>query len=168
MPDFSVIIPHIINIALLYIALKYLLYKPVKKFMDGRRQRVAAELDRAKKMQEEATAITSQAQSILEQAQAESREIINQGARKAKEDSEDILRMAENKARELSRQALLDAEHEKEAYLKELENQVGDLAIEIAARILGREVKPEDNDEIIKWFFSQKLDAFGTGNGGRG
>lgn len=155
MPDFRMLIIHALNIAILYIILRMLVYKPVKRFMDERSARIEGELARAQATQQEAQGITDQAQSILDGAREESRGIINQGAQKAKADADAIIQNAEGKALEILRQARLDAEAEKEAYKRELQTQVGELALEMAGQILAREIRVEDNTAIIERFFSQ-------------
>lgn len=156
MPDFSVLIIHVINIAVLFTILRALLYKPVKSFMDGRKSRIEGELQLAQTMQLEASAITSQAQTILDNARNESRNLINEGAKKAKEDADAILHLTEEKAREITRQARIDAQSEKEAYIRGVHDQIGDLALEIAEQILRRELTEKDNTAIIESFFNEK------------
>ena len=154
MPDISTIIVHLLNIAILYVILRYLLYKPVKGFMSERTARIAAELEKAKAMQEEADKVTGQAADILEQAREESRGIINLAAGKAKADADGIIAMAEEQAAEILRLAREDAIGEQAVIAQELQSQVGALALEIAGQILSREIRAEDNTAIINNFFA--------------
>ena len=45
---------HLVNIVVLYILLRVLVWKPVRKFMAARQDRVQAEMDRASQLQAEA------------------------------------------------------------------------------------------------------------------
>jgi len=155
MPNFSVIIPHILNIVILYLILRYLLYKPVKAFMAARSGRITGELDKARLMQEEAQKVTDQAAAILEAAREESRGVINQAAQKAKEDADGILAMAAEKAREIEAQAREDALLEQAHLREDLQTQVSELALQMAGSILRREVRAADNTAIIEGFFAE-------------
>jgi F-type H+-transporting ATPase subunit b len=146
---------HVINLFLLYVILRYLVYEPVRKFMQKRQQRLEDDRGNVQKLQEEATKITSESQAILNRAKDESRAIINEGAIKAKENADAILHGAAEKAKQIAEEARQEAEHERQVLRQELRGQVGELAVKIAETVIKREVKPEDNAAVIDAFFHE-------------
>ena len=59
------ILIHIINILVLFVLLRLLIYKPVKKFMDERSQRIQKEMDHASEISAQAEELHAQYQACL-------------------------------------------------------------------------------------------------------
>ncbi len=156
MPDFRMILLHALNVAVLYIILRYLLYKPVKGFMDARQKKIDGQLSAAEGSLQQAKESEAECRAMLENARKEGHTMINDAALHAKENADDIIKMAEEKAREIIKQAREDIEEEKRNLQQELKDQVSDLSVALAAQILHREVRVEDNNEVIRAFFEEK------------
>jgi len=153
MPDFRYMLLHIINIALLYALLRWLVYGPVRKFLAERKGRMDDERAELERMRAEAAEVTTQSQAILNAAREESNRIINEGAEKAKANADDIVQKAHERSKIYLDEAREAAEHERLILEQELKTQVSELAMQIAAKVLKREVRPEDNDAVIDEFF---------------
>ncbi|MCI8458431.1 MAG: F0F1 ATP synthase subunit B [Clostridia bacterium] len=137
---------HVVNLVLLIAALYFLLYKPVKKIIAGHRKKLENIYAENKRMQEQADALQNEIDEMKRQAEEESAQI---GAR-ALQRSKDIVEDARKKADEILENAQKEAVVERHRLQNELHESVGHIAVEIAEKILEREVNEEDNRRIIE------------------
>lgn len=107
-------------------------------------------LAKAKNDRDEAAAQLKLYEQKLADARAEASALVEEGRR----DAEVVQRTIEAKAKEESEQTLQRAKREiaiaKETAIKELYTMSGRLATEIAAKIVQRELKPEDHEQLIR------------------
>jgi F-type H+-transporting ATPase subunit b len=73
------ILIYIINIVVLYLLLRVLLYKPIRKFLDKREQKIQAQLTDAEEAKKKAHALLEQYQRQLAQAEEEAKKITQEG-----------------------------------------------------------------------------------------
>ena len=142
------ILIHIVNIVVTYVLLRVLLYKPVRRFMDERAEKIAGQMEHAKELEEAAKARQAQYDEQIAQSEQQAREILRQGEQKALEATEGI----KSAAREQARQ---QAEQEKTRAREGMQEQVAQAAAQIAGRILQREVSLEDNRRVVNEFFHE-------------
>ena len=83
---------HLVNILVLYILLRVLIWKPVHKFMLGREERVAAQMEQAKALQAEAEKIKADYDARLVDVQATCDKMLSDGrlAAQTKEELADL------------------------------------------------------------------------------
>ena len=91
----------IINLVVLYLAMKKFLIGPVTGIMEKRRQMIEGGLETARKKEEEALALKNQYEEALGAAREESMQILENSRKTAKKEEERILREADKKAKEL-------------------------------------------------------------------
>ena len=126
------LIINIINIIVLFVIVKSLAYKPVKKFLDARKARIDESLKNAESKNAEADALKAQYEDALKQSKQESDKIMGEA----------------EKARK-------DAEREYNERMSGLRADVTDIAFDISKKILSREVTDADNMAIADEFFSK-------------
>jgi len=152
------IIISIINITVLFILLRLILWKHVIRFLAQRADRVRREMDSVEKSREEAESLRSEYDKKLGEIEAHGQELIRESKLKAKGESEKILSETRDKAREMLNDAEARIAEEKEQALEEVSHEVAQLATDMAARILGRDVLPEDNTNAVDDFFRDRED----------
>ncbi len=107
-------------------------------------------LTKAKNDRDEAAVQLKLYEQKLADARAEASALVEEGRR----DAEVVQRTIEAKAKEDAEQTLQRAKREigiaKETAIKELYTMSGRLATEIAAKIVQRELKPEDHEQLIR------------------
>lgn len=136
---------HAVNLILLVVALYFLLYKPVKKIIAGHRKKLNDLYEENRRMQEEKEALEDEFEEMKQRAVEESAQI---GERALKR-SQEIVEDAQKKADSIIESAQKEAIAERQRMQYELHDTVGHIAVEIAEKILAREVKEEDNRRII-------------------
>jgi F-type H+-transporting ATPase subunit b len=152
--DFSVIKPEpgllfwttVIFLIFWYIMSRFA-FKPIGEALKRREQDIQDALDEAKKAREEMTHLEAKNEQLLAQAREERAQMLKE----AKDAKEQIISEAKERANaEYKRKvesALHDIENHKNAAMVELKNKSGQLAIEIAEKILRKELSNKSEQE---------------------
>jgi F-type H+-transporting ATPase subunit b len=151
----SDILIHIINILVLFILLRMILFKPVSKFLAARTERVAGDLKDAETKKAEAFELKAKYDRHIETVEAEGREIVRTSQVKASDEASVIIRDARAQAENILAEARTKIESERAKAVAQARTEVALLATEIAARILKREVTNVDNRTVAEEFFRQ-------------
>lgn len=149
------LIINIINIIILFVIVRGLAYKPVKKFLDARKERVAKELSDAAAAKQNAEEEALKYKELTEKSKAEGTEIINEAERTAKQSAAEIIASAKQSAAEITEKARENAKREREAQVASMKNEIAELAFDISRQVLSREVTDEDNMRIADSFFEK-------------
>lgn len=140
---------HMFNFLLLMGGLTILLYKPVKKFIENRQNAIQKQLDENAAGKKEAQEMLEEYTQKLENAEKELEELHASTVKIATEEKEAILAEATSKSQELYNKTQADIESEKASAIIQLREEVADVALKLAANILGREVSKEENLDLI-------------------
>lgn len=149
------LIINIINIVVLFVLLRLLAYKPVKKYMDARSARVQAEMDGAKQANEQAQAMRDEVSAALAGSEQKAAAILHDGEEAAMKNAEIILQQAREQAARLLDEARAQADEERRQAMGDMKNQVAELAVLIAQKILEREIDAQDQQKLIDDFFKK-------------
>ncbi|UOO37268.1 F0F1 ATP synthase subunit B [Oscillospiraceae bacterium CM] len=151
----SDILIHIINVLILFILLRVILFKPVSAFLAARSAKVEAQLKDAETKQNEALEMKASYEHHIETYEEEGREIIRHSQVKASQEAQEIVKDARGQAERLMTDAHERIAAEKAQAIAEARTEVALLATEIAARILKREVSAVDNKAVAEDFFRE-------------
>jgi len=147
------IVISLINIAVLFILLRLILWKHINKYLATRSGRVKAEIENVEKSRLEVEALKSEYEEKLEGIEARGRDLMRESQIKATEEAEETLAEAREKARSMIREAKERIAEEKESAVISAQQEIAQLATDMAARILKREVSAEDTTTAIDDFF---------------
>lgn len=104
---------HLLNIIVLYVLLRLLVWKPVRKFMAGREERIQSQLDAAAKAQADAQASQTEYKQKLAAAQTTCEQLMAEGRKQAAVSGQKILAQAQEEAGRILEKAHADAQEEK-------------------------------------------------------
>lgn len=149
------IILHAVNILILFVALRVLLYKPINRFLKGREERFEGRISDIEKKEVEAAERKKEYDALLSKAHAEAAEIIKHSTELAKDHAKDVVTKAEEQSREMIARAKKDIENKKLQEKENLKLEITNMAVQIAGKVLEREVSMEDNKKIIDDFFTK-------------
>ena len=142
-PDFGLLFWMVLSFAILLFILKKFAWKPVLKMIKEREESIAKQLDSAKAVKEQMEQLTAENEKIMRQARAEREEML----RDAKATKDKIVAEAQDAAKieadKIIAAARLEIQAEKDAAMAELSEKVGQLSVEIAEKILRRELSNE-------------------------
>ena len=148
-------IEHILNVVVLFLLLRTFLYKPVRKFMQDREAKFARERMQIDESRTQADALKMQYELSMKNAKLEAEKLAEAKLRSAEHEADDLRKKAKQDAQVLLTDAMAQAVTERDGLLTELKSQTAELAVDIAEKILEREVKPEDHQRVIESFFNK-------------
>ena len=141
-----------LNLLILYLFLKKLLFKPLKNMIDSRQKEIDDMYSDAESSRTDAAALRSEYEEKLSHAEEQSEEILRTAVRRAQLKEEEILREANDKAARAIDRAEEQIEQEKKRAINEVKNEVSGLAIDIAAAVIGRDVSAGEHEDLINDF----------------
>lgn len=148
-------IEHILNVVFLFLLLRAFLYKPVRKFMQDREATFAREREQIDESRTAADSLKAQYELSMKNAKLEAEKLAEARLRSAEHEANDLRRKAKQDAQVLLTDAMAQAITERDGLMTELKSQTAELAVDIAEKILEREVKPEDHQRVIDSFFDK-------------
>ncbi|HOI54655.1 MAG TPA: F0F1 ATP synthase subunit B [Phycisphaerae bacterium] len=160
--DFTLVLT-VVNFAGLLIILYLLLWEPILKVLDDRAATIASDLEQAARKHEDATALKSKYDEMLLGSKQERQELIAEGRREGQAERQRIVDVAKQESEKVIARTKQELEATAEKARRDLRNEIGGLSVELARKILGREVRDEDNRHLVNDFLS-KLDKVDTKN----
>jgi F-type H+-transporting ATPase subunit b len=146
------IIINIISIVVLFLIVKKLAYKPVKRFMSERSEKVMAEKQQAQELLEQAQVQKAECDLLMSECDKAKEKAIKEGEDAALKESEQIIRTAKEKAQTIIDKAEKKAQEKYDNAVREADTYVVNLAIDASKVLLGREVNDDDNKRIVEDF----------------
>lgn len=134
----------IVNLLVLFLVLKKLLFKPVTNFMAARTKKIQDSLNDAAIMQGKAEEMRSRYDQLMSGADAEAERLVKEGEERAKSEAKALLEKATLEAAEARRRGEEAAEREREKARQELASDIAALAAEVAGKLVGRAAAAED------------------------
>ncbi len=127
---------HLVNILVLYVLLRVLIWKPVRQFMVGREERVAAQMEQARALQAEAEKIKADYDARLVDVQATCDKMLSEGRLAAQTTGQKYIDKARAQADTILSEARAQADEEKRRAMDEVKEELADLAVDMASRVL--------------------------------
>lgn len=140
---------HTVNLLILIVALRFLLYKPIKNIIANHKKKLDDVFEENKKLEKEAAEAKEKYDSMIEQAKTEMAEASKEAAENARKQSEETIAEAKKQAANIIESAARETEAEKERMKNDYRETVGRLAVDIAGKVLEREISQKDNEKII-------------------
>lgn len=137
------------NLVILFLILKKLLFKPVKKIVEQRRKELDAEYRKAEKTQAEADAIKAEWEGKMSTAEAEADKIISDAVERADSRNEVMLYESREKADQIIRKAKADIERERKDARETIKKEIVDVSEALSEQIIGREINMDDHRDLI-------------------
>ncbi len=147
-PDLA-IFTAIVFLALLAVLTKFA-WKPIAAGLTKREQSIADQIDEARKAAEKANESLGQYQARIAAAEDEVRQLLAAARRDADAARDRIVAEAREAADKERVRAIDDIRAAKNAALNELAQRSVDAAIELAGRVVQRELKPADHAQLIR------------------
>lgn len=132
----ALLISQIVNFVLLIILLKKYAYGPVLKMLNDRAEKIERSLKEAKKIEEELKNTEETKVAEIRKAKEEAAEIVKKSYDVAQANAEKTIDETRKKTQEIVAKAKEEIQDEKEKSVKEAEKEIADLAIQIAEKII--------------------------------
>jgi len=148
------LLSQVVNFLILFAGLYFLLWKPILKMLDQRKERIQQGLEDAERAREERERAQAEFDRRLEEAAQEREMIIARAREEAQEERKAILAEAEQEAKRALIGAREEAQLERERILEDLRGQVAVLAIAAANRLIGEALDEERQRRLVDEFFT--------------
>ena len=125
-----------VNVLILFAILTYLLFDPVRKVLNDRRECIAAELQDAASKEEKANAMKAEYEFKLKDINKEADRILEDARKKAKIKEEEILSNAREEAERITDRANKQIEMEKKKAMDDMKQEMVGLAVIIAQKAI--------------------------------
>lgn len=143
------------NFIAVFLVLKYFLFQPVMKIIKDRQDEIDQMYDDAGKAKESAEALQAEYQQKLYAATETSEHIVKDAILRGQDKEDEIIRRANAEASAILEKAAADISQEKKKAMNDAKNEISDMALAIAEKVVGRQLKDEDQDKLFDEFISE-------------
>ena len=149
----------ICNLMIQLVIFKKLLLNPVKKVIAERKAKADSQIADAEKLRTEAEAMKAEYEQNLQNARNEANQIVASAQKTAAARSEELLGEARAQAAALKQKAEADIAQERKKAVNEVKDEIGGMAMEIASKVVEREIKETDHQDLIDEFIKNVGEA---------
>ena len=149
----------ICNLMIQLVIFKKFLLKPIKQVIADRKAKADSEIADAQKLRTEAEAMKAEYEQNLQNARTEANQIVTAAQKTATARSEEIVGEARAQAAALKQKAEADIAQERKKAVNEVKDEIGGIAMEIASKVVEREIKEEDHKDLIDEFIKNVGEA---------
>ncbi len=149
LPDATLIVEVVVFLGLLWILARFV-YPPLVRAIDQRQQRIAQSLRDAEDAEHRLAAVHEDVERMLEEARAQSRDIVARAHREASLEADEVRARAREQAAAFTEQARAEIAAERDRALRELRSQFGALVVAAAAKVLGEAVDQRAHRGLIE------------------
>ena len=149
----------IANLFIQVYLIKRFLFKPINEVLEQRRAKADEEIQQAVKAKEEAQAIKTEYEKNMEEAKNKANNIMVTAQKTAAIQSEDMLKETSRQIAAMKEKAEKDIAQEKKKAVNEIKNEIGDMAMEIAGKVIEREISESDHAKLIDEFIENVGEA---------
>ena len=152
-------VAQICNLMIQLVIFKKLLLNPVKKVIAERKAKADSQIADAQKLRTEAEAMKAEYEQNLQNARTEANQIVAAAQKTATARSEELLGEARAQAAALKQKAEADIAQERKKAVNEVKDEIGGMAMEIASKVVEREIREADHKDLIDEFIKNVGEA---------
>ena len=149
----------ICNLMIQLLIFKKFLLNPVKNVIAERKAKADSQIADAAKLRTEAEAMKAEYEQNLQNARAEANQIVARAQKTATARGEEIVDEARAQAAALKQKAEADIAQERKKAVNEAKDEIGGMAMEIASKVVEREIKEADHKDLIDEFIKNVGEA---------
>ena len=151
------LIINILNVVVFYLIIRLLVYKPVKKFLSARKEKIDKEREELSAARAEAETEKEKYGKLCDDAGQESAALLERTREEAEKTAAGIIGSAKADAEKLISDANANiAAREREA-VSGMKDDVVDLSLSIASKLIARNIDNGDNRRLAADFFEKEL-----------
>ncbi len=143
------------NMVITFLILRKFLFHPVKRMIDDRQKEIDGLYADAGRSKEEAQALEAEYRHRLDQAKAERDTLLQDAASRAQKREQELLAAAAADAAAMRERAEAEIAQERKKALNEAKNEISGIAMEIASKVVEREIHAEDHRHLVEAFIEK-------------
>ena len=145
----------IINVGIMFIVLKKLLFKPVLGIIEAREKDIQDSLAQGELAKNKGIALKNEYEEKITRAKNEGQEIIKQATLRAEQKSEEIISSAKNEATQIKEKATKDIEQERQKVMNEIKDEISNIAVLAASKVIEKDIDKAKHEELISDFIKK-------------
>ena len=149
----------ICNLMIQLLIFKKFLLNPVKNVIAERKAKADSQIADATKLRTEAEAMKAEYEQNLQNARTEANQIVTSAQKPATARGEEIVGEARAQAAALKQKAEADIAQERKKAVNEVKDEIGGIAMEIASKVVEREISEKDHKDLIDEFIKNVGEA---------
>ena len=154
--DIRVVAYYLINLIVLFVFLRLILYKPVRKYLMERENRFARRVEYIEQRDHEVEQDKAKYTGLLEAAEADRENTLRDARAQANRRAEEIIKEAQTQADELIRKARSEIDDERRVAHTNMREEIVTLAVDMANRVLQREATQQDHERMVREFLERE------------
>ena len=139
--------------------IKRFLFKPGNEMLEKRRAKADAEIQDAVKAKEEAEVMKAEYEKNMQEAKEKANDIVLTAQKTAAVQSEEMLKEASSQVTAMKEKAEKDIAQERRKAVNGIKGEIGGMAVEIAGKVIEREINEEDHTKLINDFIENVGEA---------
>lgn len=142
------------TLTIFFVGRKYL-FGPVTKMIEERQQEIDDMYSQADQAKEEAAALQAEYEEKLSLAAETSDRLVREAMERGHNREEEIIKAANAQADAIREKANADIAREKKKALNDAKNEISVIAIDIAGKVVGRQMSQDDQSRLVDDFIDR-------------
>lgn len=130
-------------------------FPALNEILDARAAEIQGQMEAAEEARQEAAAEKAEWDAKLARDRQEGNRVIDEAKQTAEQLRRDIVAKAEAEAEAIKARAQAEADTERERLIGELRAEVGNLSVELASRIVGKELDASAHEDLVDEYITQ-------------
>lgn len=144
-----------IAFTIVYFVLRRLAFPQIDKMLDDRREAIQGRMEEAEAKVTEAEETRRAYEDKLQEARREADRIVEEAKTTAESLRQDIVAKAEAEAQAIVQRAQNEVSNERDRALQELRTEVGQISVELASRIVGKELDASAHQGLVDEYINR-------------
>lgn len=144
-----------VSFVIVYFVLAKFAFPKINQVLEDRSAAIQGKMEEAERVRSEADSVKSQYQDQLSEARSEANRIIEEAKSTAESLRRDIVAKAEAEAQAIVSRAQSEAANERDRALQELRTEVGAMSVQLAAKIVEKELDPAAHQHLVDEYIQQ-------------
>lgn len=153
--DFAQMIFAIVNFLLLLFCMYFLMYKPLKKTMELRHNKIKGDIETAEELKADADQMKAEISAELAKSRETAQEIIARAQKTADVQKDEIIAAAKVEAQKMIEKANAEIKEEKEKVINEIRDEAATLAIFAASKLIDQNLDDEAHKKLVDKYIEE-------------
>ncbi len=129
--------------------------RPILNTMKKRQDHIEDQIEDAEENRKKSEKLLEEQRTALNEARKEAKEIIERARAQKDRESEAIIKQAQERAGRILEEATIEIKREKEKALASLRDEVGVLSIQLASKMLQKELDKKEQSELVSSYLDE-------------
>ena len=139
----------LLSVCILFAALSYLLFEPVKNVLAKRTEKIKQDITQAAEIKRDAVNLQAEYDQKMKQVDKEVEEILSAARKKSLAQQKEIIQAAEKEAARIIERANLEIEREKEQIKDDIRKEIIDVATVMASKFVAHTIDEKTKEHLI-------------------